>query len=578
MCEQNNKPYLSEVIDYDRDILPYQFIKIYAGVGSGKNVFVDHLIKGDLFKHADGSLVTPKTVLLITSRRAKVDEQLEDENTVYDPVITKNIFDAAKLERCGEKYEEYFESNTLVIPDLDGWGSTTVYKRSCVFTNAKIEAYLRDGYVQRESASHPWELFDMIIVDEAHSLIADASYQSAPYYVRRLIEETLAHPNGSKVILMTGTPEILGSLPLYSDAHTIDMMGTCRTVVPKQVVFITAEEANEKKEALLAANEKIFAFMNHVNPIRELAERFPDTAVMSFSKEKALDELKKTNEKVYKRMMDVGKHIAKYQMLPDDVVAFLSTSKNKEGINIKNKDIPTMFVEAHSHVDVVQMAGRIREGAETLYITLDSTGFHDTDDHYEAPFSEAEETLVAVNTFYMNLCKEIGYDPQERISDPKAKDERDNFIDFIHQKFPYIRFDYFTNNFVFYPERRLSKLYYATQTQKYDDAKQTAVGLIKLANEWFPDAICSVSKRVKPQQDRQAAVTKYLVDNHWLNEKRVIKKTERDTILTELNQITGEGAKQLAPILQRYGYSLQKTNRSKNKNAPYKIISLNNPA
>ena len=30
------KKYLSEVIDYERDIEPYSLIEIYAGVGAGK--------------------------------------------------------------------------------------------------------------------------------------------------------------------------------------------------------------------------------------------------------------------------------------------------------------------------------------------------------------------------------------------------------------------------------------------------------------------------------------------------------------------------------------------------------------
>ena len=36
--------------------------------------------------------------------------------------------------------------------------------------------------------------------------------------------------------------------------------------------------------------------------------------------------------------------------LPDDVDLFITTSKNKEGINIKNEDIEdikTMFIESH---------------------------------------------------------------------------------------------------------------------------------------------------------------------------------------------------------------------------------------
>lgn len=38
------KPYLSDTIDYDTDIAPHQFIRIYSGVGSGKNTFVNHLV------------------------------------------------------------------------------------------------------------------------------------------------------------------------------------------------------------------------------------------------------------------------------------------------------------------------------------------------------------------------------------------------------------------------------------------------------------------------------------------------------------------------------------------------------
>lgn len=38
------KPYLSDTIDYDTDIALHQFIRIYSGVGSGKNTFVNHLV------------------------------------------------------------------------------------------------------------------------------------------------------------------------------------------------------------------------------------------------------------------------------------------------------------------------------------------------------------------------------------------------------------------------------------------------------------------------------------------------------------------------------------------------------
>jgi len=55
MPDNAQRPYLSDAINYDVDIEPHQFIKIYAGVGSGKNTFIDNLAKGGIIKHADGT-------------------------------------------------------------------------------------------------------------------------------------------------------------------------------------------------------------------------------------------------------------------------------------------------------------------------------------------------------------------------------------------------------------------------------------------------------------------------------------------------------------------------------------------
>lgn len=40
--------YLSDAIDYKRDIEPNFFVQIFAGVGSGKNYLIESMIKGKL--------------------------------------------------------------------------------------------------------------------------------------------------------------------------------------------------------------------------------------------------------------------------------------------------------------------------------------------------------------------------------------------------------------------------------------------------------------------------------------------------------------------------------------------------
>ena len=578
LTEPKKKPWLSETIDFDRDIEPYQFIAIYAGVGSGKNVFVDNLVLGNIFTHADGSPVSPKNILLISSRRAKIDEQLKLDNVVYDPAILNDVFASNPFLFSDPKYDNYWESPTITISSPEDWGSgVPAYARSCAFTNAKTEWYIAGHYILSAPTSHLWERFDMIIIDEAHSLLADASYQSSPFYVRRLIEETLARSSTCKVILMTGTPHILDGYPLLEKAHVIDRMEMCNNVVPKRVQFITKDEAKDMRETFLQQKTKFVAFMNHIDPILSLRDDFPNDVAISFSDLDRLDKLKKEKPAVYDKMLEVSRYLAKYKKLPDDVIAFLTTSRNKEGINIKNKDIHTMFVETHHDVDIVQMAGRLRNPADILYIVADSTDFHDTDSRFEAPFSEDPALLKTINDYFRRLCQKEDFSLDDECwTQVRSNKELADFIDFLHGKFPYIRFDYFTNTFQFYPERRVSKRYAARQNQLYQDACESRELLIQKAEQWFPGSECSVSRRVAAVWDVKPAVEAYLTEQHWLDENTVIKSKERAEILETIGQITGEPAKRLGHVLRRFGYQLKPLTKSKKADAPYRIVRCPN--
>jgi hypothetical protein len=257
-------------------------------------------------------------------------------------------------------------------------------------------------------------------------------------------------------------------------------------------------------------------------------------------------------------MCQAEEHLAKHQTLPDGIFAFYSTSKNKEGINIKNEDFRTMFVEAHNELDVIQMAGRLRNPIQTLYVIVNSTPHTDAEDQNEKPFSKDTVVLAAVNTHFRELCRDNNVDLEDPACfrpvihkiEPLGK-----FIDFIHNKFPYIRYDYFVDKFVYYEEREYSKEYYTEQRRIYDDASYTSSGLVALARNWFPTVPCTVS--VKPKGDIAEEIQKYLTDGHWLDGKRPIRGAERTEILQELNRITGEQHKALGPTLKEWGYLLE---------------------
>ena len=59
------------------------------------------------------------------------------------------------------------------------------------------------------------------------------------------------------------------------------------------------------------------------------------------------------------------------ERIPDDIRLFITTSKNKEGINILNTDIGYVVSEAIDKSSLVQMAGRIRHGLFRLIVLYD---------------------------------------------------------------------------------------------------------------------------------------------------------------------------------------------------------------
>ena len=568
------KLHLSKIIDYDRDIAPHRFINIVAGVGSGKTTFINNLIKGNEIKHQDGTLVKRQAILLIESRRSKVDEQLRSKSAFY---ASKAYNDSFRIWYANDEearvYEENFER--IRVGDPSSVYSTEVPKHSVAHTNARIETNLKWSYTPEDPLARPWERFDMIVVDEVHSLLTDASYQSAPYYVMRLIEETLKRSETCKVIIMTGTAKVLDKHPLFAQAHVVDRMDACVNITPKSVEFITAQEAAQLQRMMLDLDEKFVAFYNHIDPILELNKEEPDKTAISFSAE---DRLAALPADTLKRIKNVQEHLAVKNLLPGDVIGFLTTSRNKEGISINNEDIHAMFIEAHTEADIIQMAGRLRNPVDVLYVVVDSNGYWEPESRFEKDLSMNKFLLRGINDEFKTLCAREGYTLEEEdgeLRDPIYQNETlREYIDYIHGKYPYVRFDYFSNSFAYYEQREISKRYDREQRRVFDRAKCWSCDLIALARTWFPAAKCSVSSAALSHEEKQAYVDSYLCENGWLDGKRDIRQAERIEILMAINRITGEHAKNLGSVLKRYDFELVKKTRSKKTDAPYRIVRI----
>lgn len=410
----------------------------------------------------------------------------------------------------------------------------------------------RSDYIPKEPFTHPWERFDFIVIDEVHSILSDANYQSAPFYIQSLLEEIKLRAPKCKVIVMTGSPEIIRDYPLFEDYHLIDRMDVCDNLTPKSVKFISKKKAQNILRQCITDNKKAVYFCNRIDDIVKTAVKLSlDTHACiapSFSNEDKRRKLKKEHLGLFNAMENAETTLATQCMLPENIILFLTNARNKEGINIKNADIKTMLVDAHAEVDIKQMAGRVRNLLDELYIVVDATSFDDNDLAGELGFSQNSELLGTVNSYLKKLAEDVKYTfgPHDNIN---HKQILQDYVSFIHEKFPYLRYNYFKNTFVFYMQRQISKEYYDTQNELFS-THLTSQGFKELSQNWFPDALCVVE--FYTDEKNQAIVDQYIED-HNLLDKRLHRKDEQ-VILMHLSKLTNTEYKKLGNLLRRYGY------------------------
>ena len=154
------KPSLIDTIDYKRDVVPYKFIKIYAGVGSGKTQLACNMILGNNEKG-----IPEQTVLLITSRRSTVEATLEQtkDKAVSRAKAFGNL--PGDAEWYKEDYDEYDQYVRIIKENEDLLlGDSRIHNKSVVCTNAHIEQYFKKEYEPAVHATHLWEQFDTIMM------------------------------------------------------------------------------------------------------------------------------------------------------------------------------------------------------------------------------------------------------------------------------------------------------------------------------------------------------------------------------------------------------------------------------
>lgn len=244
--------------------------------------------------------------------------------------------------------------------------------------------------------------------------------------------------------------------------------------------------------------------------------------------------------------------------------------KNKEGVNILNDDIKIMFAESTEQAELVQMAGRIRAGLESLVILYDTNRRNEAQNEFKIEL--AEHCIGAVRKAVSDYCGVRNNLP----SDPQSKWLSDKGIqDTITEMSPYIRFDPFTKQYELYQGRisgQRKQIANAESLAGYIEAwfdprylesaesEEHTTGEAEFQN-WFPNSVVNPPfDDFDNAADAQAAVDEALS----VLVGQTITKDERDQLRDTLNeslrQFTMKPVQHINTLLKKYGYTVAPKN------------------
>lgn len=392
--------YFSEIVNINEEVKNYRnAICFVCGTGSGKS----HWVKNVLTKKGK--------VLFITSRRAKVDEDLVDESFTDD--IISSI--------CKGRYERILITNHQLCCLIKKVFDPTKYS-DCIST---FDLIINE--------------FDYIVVDEVHSIISDSTFTDDSFILKKFIEYT-AFKMKKITILLSATIEYLKPYLKENGWAIRDLTSKCKFVLPKQVHFIPSA-INDRLKRITIEKKKIIYYSNSATNIidkiysefREILSEESIAVILSdkkqtqfyikFPKAEAICEMTKDSMK-------------RNLMLPSQIRVLLTTSKLREGINLNNIDITNILSESHNLSDNIQYMGRVRNGVEEFYVVADIKQYDSNLNRLEYEYSTKKE---------INACNEYF---QSNINENATA-----IISLIEDKFQYIRFNYIDNKFQIYDLR-----------------------------------------------------------------------------------------------------------------------------
>lgn len=562
------KKYISELLDIEKDIMPYGITAIWSGVGSGKNGFIEGIHK-DITRE-DGTieridfcgLAEKYRVLLITSRKAKVRE----------------------TEKRHEKDIDSYLTDVRLIDDIN---FDEYENKSVVCTSAHIKKRIENDYSPFEYACTPfWKKFDFIVIDEFHSLISDATFSDTAFIMKCFLDKVYAdciegrdiRDIKTRMIFMSGTPHTSKALIKDYPYKEHDLFSKAKFVKPKRLHFVYYKLALRDIISTLRAGGTVVYYMCLFNKLQELIDEAKAAGIdemqiaVSVSDDDVIKEIKEKYPKtIYQNIVAMERALSEDMTIPDHIKLFITNNKNKEGININT--VPSLLAIEHNYMDdIIQICGRFRNGIDVAKIIYDAKQFYLPTAYEREEEYQREQGVVAANNYLEKLIKE--HDVDLSIFSVLHVRELKVFIDYIHKLTPYVRCNPFTGQF------EMNECY----IQARNDYCSSLARFNRLMEEYDKGTIASLSgfffDGIRPayysSMELICIIKRYFKLNRWELNKTIFTEKHTSRLLSDLQKLYDEHPKtkkctykNLGNLLRQFG--CQKVQYGKAENKKYRI-------
>lgn len=468
-----------------------------AGTGCGKSYWVKN------------TLAKEGTVLFLTSRITKVYEdtqkpQNEDEQEFKDDF-------------CAPYYN-------LV---------TTMRLAS----ELKKILYMRDEKSLKRNLKNFLDRYDYIVIDEVHALACDSTFQQNLFIVQKFIEYA-AFIENKPVIALTATIEpiekYLNEFKVDQKGWYIEKLKNTEFTIPKLTSIYEKEKTEECLKTCINQGKKFVYFANFPSRVRKIYEycinlgvpkeniavAMSDNALKKFEDSRnnqnlELDDIEKINS-------DAIDMLRMKSCLPDHIQILITTSRLREGVNIKNKDFNVVVCESHYLSDIIQYMGRVRKKATLFFVIANIRSHNVISNKTEYDYLSKKYVTEACNKHLHSLENWI---------------DKNKFIKFITQTSRYIGYDLITQNFyskdiLFDFEQQLI----ASHSTWYKDLKQF---ILNFSGCGFNDAY--IREYIEAQQNAKKYINSILG-------KEIFGKEEKNKIFDSFETAYGFKRRQPAKL------------------------------